>query len=152
MFFDWQIKPYSELNTNEFYDLAQLRQRVFVVEQNCPYLDLDGKDKKSYHVIGRDGKGNVVATARILHPGINYPEVSIGRVVIAGENRGSGLGNVLMQETINFCKEEFGDDVAIRISAQSYLLGYYQNHGFVSTGKQYLEDDIPHEEMIFQGS
>ncbi len=151
MYFNWQIKPYLELTTNEFHDLAQLRQRVFIVEQNCPYLDLDGKDKKSYHVIGRDGKGTIVATARILHPGMSYPEVSIGRVVIAEENRGSGLGNVLMQETMNFCKDEFGADVTIRISAQEYLLNYYKNHGFESTGKKYLEDDIPHVEMIFNG-
>ena len=88
MHLDWQIKPYSELNLNEFHDIIRLRLKAFVVEQNCTYLDLDGKDKKCYHLICRDGFGKVISTARILPPGLSYSEVSIGRVVIDEASRG----------------------------------------------------------------
>ncbi|MEN9302640.1 MAG: hypothetical protein RL264_1069 [Bacteroidota bacterium] len=144
----YQIKYFSELSTSEFHDLVAVRIRSFVVEQNCPYLELDGKDKKSYHVICRDGKGNIVATARILPPGISYGEVSIGRVVINEEIRGEGKGHELMQQCMEFCKAEFGR-VSVRISAQKHLEKFYAKHGFISTGKEYLEDNIPHVEMLF---
>lgn len=148
MHLDWQIKPYSELNLNEFHDIIRLRLKAFVVEQNCSYLDLDGKDKKCYHLICRDGVGKVVATARILHPGISYPEVSIGRVVIDESIRGNGIGHELMRQCLKFAADEFGA-VPIKISAQKHLENYYAKHAFVSTGKEYLEDNIPHIEMLF---
>jgi ElaA protein len=147
MHLDWQVKYYPELSTNEFHDIIALRLKAFVVEQNCSYLDLDGKDKKCYHLICRDGFGKVVATARILPQGISYPEVSIGRVVLDEEIRGKGIGHQLMEESMKFINEEFGV-VPIRISAQKHLENYYNKHGFVSTGKEYLEDDIPHVEML----
>lgn len=147
MHFDWRIKHYNELSVNEFHDLIQLRIDVFVVEQDCPYSDLDGKDKKSYHVICRDGKGEIAATARILPAGVSYPnDVAIGRVVVAPNHRKISLGHKLMQESLHFIKEEFGD-VSMRISAQKHLENYYQQHGFTSSGKEYLEDGIPHVEM-----
>jgi ElaA protein len=148
MVLDWQIKHFSELTTLEFHDLIALRMKVFVVEQNCPYLDLDGKDKKSYHLICRDGLGNVVATARILPPGISYPEVSIGRVAIDDKIRGLGKGHELMEKCMTFSNEEFGI-VPIRISAQKHLENYYQSHGFDVASEMYLEDNIPHIEMLY---
>lgn len=147
MHFDWQIKYYTELTTNEFHDIIALRLKAFVVEQNCSYLDLDGKDKKCYHLICRDGFGHVVATARILPPGLSYPEVAIGRVVIDQSIRGKGIGHELMTKCIQFAHEEFGV-VPIRISAQKHLESFYNKHKFVSTGNDYLEDGIPHVEML----
>jgi ElaA protein len=149
MVLDWQFKHFKELSPTEFHDIVALRVKTFVVEQNCPYLELDGKDKKSYHLICRDGLGNVVATARILPPGISYPEVSIGRVVVDESLRGKGEGHVLMEKCMQFCSEEFGNS-PVRISAQKHLESYYEKHGFSSTGKEYLEDDIPHVEMLFK--
>jgi len=147
MHLDWQVKHYPELTTNEFHDIIALRLKAFVVEQNCSYLDLDGKDKKCYHLICRDGFGKVVATARILPPGISYSEVSIGRVVIDLEIRGKGIGHQLMEQSMKFINEEFGA-VPVRISAQKHLENYYNSHNFFSTGKEYLEDEIPHVEML----
>lgn len=147
--FAWQVKYYPELTLNEFHDIIALRLKAFVVEQNCAYLDLDGKDKKSYHVICRDGYGNVVATARILPPGLSYDEVAIGRVVIDESIRGKGIGHDLMDQSMKYAQEEFGK-VPIRISAQNHLETYYNKHGFISTGKEYLEDDIPHVEMLYK--
>jgi ElaA protein len=147
MHFDWQVKHYPDLTTNEFHDIIALRLKAFVVEQNCSYLDLDGKDKKCYHLICRDGFGKVVATARILPPGIAYSEVSIGRVVLDQEMRGKGIGHQLMEQSMKFINEEFGV-VPVRISAQKHLENYYKTHNFISTGKEYLEDEIPHVEML----
>jgi ElaA protein len=147
MHLDWQVKHYPDLTTNEFHDIIALRLKAFVVEQNCSYLDLDGKDKKCYHLICRDGFGKVVATARILPPGIAYNEVSIGRVVLDQEMRGKGIGHQLMEQSMKFINEEFGV-VPVRISAQKHLENYYKSHHFISTGKEYLEDEIPHVEML----
>jgi len=145
---NFQFKHFKELSTLEFHDLIALRIKVFVIEQNCPYQDLDGKDKKSYHVICRDGKGDIVATSRILPPGLSYDEVAIGRVVVCDFIRGTGAGHALMEESMKFSKEEFGE-VPIRISAQKHLDKFYEKHGFISTGKEYLEDGIPHLEMLY---
>lgn len=147
MHLDWQFKPYKELSINEFHDIIALRLKAFVVEQNCSYLDLDGKDKKCYHLILRDGKGDVIATARIIPPGLAYEEVAIGRVVLNPEFRGTGVGIELMDRCVKFAHEEFGI-VPIRISAQKHLESFYNKTGFVSTGKEYFEDEIPHVEML----
>ncbi len=146
---DWQIKHYNDLSLNEFHDIIALRMQVFVVEQDCPYLDLDGKDKKSYHLIARNGKGDVIATARILPPGLAYNDCAIGRVVIAEEARGQGLGHDLMDECMKYALVEFGNSPIV-ISAQKHLENYYGKHKFKSTGKEYLEDGIPHVEMKFE--
>jgi ElaA protein len=145
---DWQIKHYGDLSLNEFHDIIALRMKVFVVEQDCPYQDLDGKDKKCYHLIARNGMGDVIATARILPPGLAYDECAIGRVVIDEEARGQGLGHDLMDECMKYAIVEFGNS-PILISAQKHLENYYGKHKFVSTGKEYLEDGIPHVEMKF---
>lgn len=143
---DYQIKHYRDLTLNELHDIIALRINVFVVEQDCPYQDLDGKDKKCYHLICRNGKGSIVATARILPPGLSYDECAIGRVVIDERVRGNGIGHVLMKECTNFSDLEFGK-APIIVSAQKHLENYYEAHNFIPTGKEYLEDGIPHIEM-----
>jgi ElaA protein len=143
----WQFKHFSELTLQEFHDLVALRIAVFVVEQNCPYQELDGKDKKCYHLICRDGAGNLIATLRILPAGLSYSEVGIGRVVIAEQDRGKQIGHEMMIKALDFILNEFGK-VDIKLSAQKHLEMFYAAHNFVSTGKEYLEDGIPHVEMI----
>lgn len=145
---NWQFKHYNDLLLNEFHDILALRIQVFVVEQNCPYQELDGKDKKSYHLICRNGKGDVVGTMRILPPGVGFEEVGLGRIVLAESERGVQQGHEMMKEAMTFSMEEFGD-VAIKLSGQKHLEGFYNKHGFESTGKEYLEDGIPHVEMKY---
>tara|TARA_B100001059_G_C17412430_1_gene369121 strand:- start:120 stop:572 length:453 start_codon:yes stop_codon:yes gene_type:complete len=144
----WICKAFKELSLDEFHDIIQLREIVFVVEQDCPYLDLDGKDKDALHVFG-EYEGNIVATTRILKPGKSYDEVAIGRVVTSPTVRGMGMGKQLMEESMKFVQLHFGK-VPIRISAQTYLLKYYKSFGFLETGKEYLEDNIPHLEMLYK--
>ena len=146
MVLNWDIKYYNDLTINEFHDIIALRLNAFVVEQNCAYLDLDGKDKKSYHLICRNGMGDIVATARILPPGLSYDEAAIGRVVIDEKIRGKGIGHDLMKKSVEFALIEFGNS-PIQISAQKHLEKYYEQHEFYSTGNEYLEDGIPHVEM-----
>lgn len=124
-----------------------LRARVFVVEQDCPYQDPDHKDPQSYHLWGTDNLGHVVAYARIVKPGVSYNEVSIGRVVVAPEYRGSGMGVELMQETMRMVEQFYGP-VPIRLSGQCYLERFYNDLGFETVSEEYMEDDIPHVEML----
>lgn len=146
---NYQIKHYSELTVNEFHDLIALRIDTFIIEQNCPYQELDGKDKNSYHLIGKDDSNNLLSTARILPEGISYPEVSIGRVVVSKTKRGIGEGHTIMKVCMDFIKDKFGD-VAVRLSAQAHLEKFYNSHQYISTGKTYLEDGIPHVEMLYK--
>lgn len=142
----WSWKTFDELSTKELYEFMVLRQEVFVVEQSCHYLDADGKDVDSFHLMGYEGD-NMVAYARIVKPGISYVEVAIGRVVTAKSVRGQGIGITLMNKTLEHIALEYGD-VPVRLSAQTYLLKYYEKYGFKSTGKEYYEDEIPHTEML----
>lgn len=142
-----RIKHFSKLTAKEFHDILQLRIDVFVVEQNCPYPELDGKDLVAYHFIGINEEGETIATCRILPQGISYPEISIGRFATAKKVRQEGFGFKMMEEVLQFIELEFGK-VAIRISAQKYLVNFYSKLGFFSTGIEYLEDDIPHVEML----
>lgn len=144
-----EFKPFSELTLNEFHDIIQLRIEVFVVEQDCPYQDLDGKDKKCYHMICRNGPGDLVGTLRILPAGLAYKEIAIGRVVLNQSVRGANQGHSIMKKAMKFIAEEFGES-AIRISAQKHLEKFYASHQFKSTGKEYLEDGIPHIEMLYE--
>lgn len=143
-----EIKHYSELTTDEFHDIIALRIAVFVVEQDCPYQELDGLDKDAYHLIIKDGN-KTIATTRILKKGVAYPEIAIGRVVSSPEHRHLKLGYQLMEMSMNFIREEL-QETAVRLSAQSHLVNYYGKYGFQSTGKEYLEDGIPHTEMLFK--
>lgn len=128
------------------YRILALRADVFVVEQACAYQDLDGKDEHSYWVWAEDENGTVHATARLLPAGISYKEISIGRVCTSLESRRTGLGKSLMQECLNQCERIWGKQT-ITISAQQYLLKFYNELGFVEEGEMYLEDDIPHLKM-----
>ena len=149
MHLNFTCLPFPELTPYELYEILSLRQEVFVVEQNCPYLDTDGKDQLSYHLMGRNEKGQLVAYTRLLPQGLAYPEYSsIGRVVNAPSVRGVGIGRVHMHKSIEMCLHLFGKR-PIKIGAQTYLLRFYESLGFVSTGEDYLEDGIPHTKMIY---
>ena len=144
------VRPFNDLSLRELYEIGRLRQEVFIVEQNCPYVDFDGKDFDCHHLMFWDENGDLVAYARLVPIGISYThEPSIGRVITSQKARGSGLGIELMHVAIRACHSLWGQQ-AIRISAQTYLLAFYNNLGFVSTGKEYLEDDIPHTEMLLK--
>lgn len=128
------------------YEILQLRNRVFVVEQNCVYDDTDDKDLHCYHLCGYVDE-QLVAYARIVPPGISYEEPSIGRVVTHPKHRKYGYGKMLMKTAIEETRHQF-NATSIRISAQEYLLKFYSELGFTNTGKSYLEDGIPHAEML----
>jgi ElaA protein len=145
----WSMKKFNELSLDELYDMIALRIEVFVIEQNCPYQDLDGKDKLSYHLLGKDVENNIVATLRILPQGISYKEVSIGRVVTSEKIRPWKKGHDLMKTAMDFITDTFPNE-NVRLSAQSHLVTYYEKHNFVETGKEYLEDGIPHSEMLYE--
>ncbi len=143
----WSWLRWDELGVDELHDALALRARVFVVEQNCPYLDVDGLDRASRHLLGRDDAGTLVAYLRAVEPGRKYAEPAIGRVVTAPDARGAGLGHALIAEGLARCAEVWPGR-AIRISAQAHLQRYYARHGFQTVGEPYLEDDIPHVEML----
>lgn len=144
---NWNFKPYSELSLNEFHDAIALRMKVFIIEQNCTYQDLDGLDKECYHLLTTNQKNEVVGTARIIPPGLLYPAAGIGRIVLDESVRGGNHGHELMKQCMQFIFTTFGQ-VDMKLSAQKHLEKYYNQHGFLSTGKEYLEDEIPHVEMI----
>jgi ElaA protein len=142
----WIVKTFDELTTKELYEVLQLRAEVFVVEQDCPYQDIDDKDMESYHVLGYSAT-YIAAYTRIVKPGISYPEIAIGRVVVSPKNRGERLGRQVMERSIDYIELELKKQ-PIRLSAQSHLQKFYSDLGFVCTGKEYLEDGIPHVEML----
>lgn len=144
---EWRCKAFADLSPKELHRMLSLRCAVFIIEQNCPYLDPDYKDETGLHVMGWDGE-EIVACARILPAGVSYDEVSIGRVATASAVRRTGAGKILMKKTMEFIRDAYGD-VPVRISAQSYLQKFYEGFGFKRTEKaEYLEDDIPHVEML----
>jgi len=145
MALQWKIKRFEELSAHELYDLLKLRSEIFVVEQNCVYLDLDGKDKVALHLLG-EFEGKIVAYSRLFKPGISFDNASIGRVVVDANFRDRKWGHDLMREAIAGIKHYFGES-QITIGAQLYLKKFYESHGFVKTSEMYLEDDIPHIEM-----
>lgn len=144
---NWYTKSFDELNTIELYKILQLRCAVFIVEQNCPYQDLDDKDLKAIHLWSSDNDGNITAYCRLLPAGISYTEPSIGRVVTATIARNMGLGRVLMQRAISFIHDTWNQPT-IRISAQLYLDKFYTSLGFETVSEPYMEDDIPHIAML----
>ena len=143
----WTLKAFDDLTPTELYAILQLRSEVFVVEQNCVFQDMDNKDQQSFHLMGwQDNK--LVASTRLLPKGLGFDEISIGRVVTSKLVRRTGVGKLLMQESIAQLDKLFGKQ-PIRIGAQCYLLEFYKSLGFVPEGEIYLEDDIEHIEMIF---
>ena len=141
----FKIKRFNELSSAELYSLLQLRSEVFVVEQNCIYQDIDGKDEKALHILGHYNDG-LVAYSRIFNKGYYFNEASIGRVIVTPKYRNKKFGNDLMRVSIEAIKENF-NETAITISAQAYLKKFYESHGFIQTSEMYLEDDIPHIQM-----
>lgn len=145
MSLQWKIKRFTALSVQELYDLLQLRSEVFIVEQNCVYQDIDGKDQTALHLIGEyDFK--IVAYARLFQAGDYFEQSSIGRVIVGMNYRDKKWGHDLMREAIAGIEAHF-KTTKITISAQLYLQQFYESHGFVKTSEMYLEDDIPHIEM-----
>jgi len=144
----WNFKHFSELSAIEWYAIAKKRIEVFIIEQECQYLDLDNKDLDAYHIYGTENE-EVVAYTRLLDRGVSYEEVSIGRVLVTKKNRGTGLGHELMHKTIQFSEATYGKN-DIRISAQQHLADFYEVHSFKRITKMYLEDNIPHVGMLRQ--
>lgn len=142
----WRFVPFTELNTLDLYELLQLRSEVFVVEQACAFQDLDGADTEAMHLLGvKDGR--LAAYARCFAAGVKFSEASIGRVVTHASARGGGIGHVLMKEAVDSLQRHWGAQ-AIRIGAQARLEKFYNQHGFVQNGEPYIEDGIPHIEML----
>ncbi len=143
--FSWHVKSFDELSLNQLYQILQIRQKVFVVEQACSYIDADGADKKSLH-LWAERNGEICAYCRLLPAGMKYTEASIGRVLTSSEYRNIGLGKTLMVLAMQVIETRFAT-TSIRISAQDYLISFYENLGFQATSKKYFEDQIPHTEM-----
>ncbi len=147
---EWFVKKMDEMDVHTLYDILELRMRVFIIEQQCFYEELDQKDHDATHVYAKDDSGKIVAYLRVLGHSVSFDEVSIGRVVVHPEARKDGLGRVLMHKGIEVVKTLYGD-TPIRISAQAYLQKFYESIGFIAVSDVYLEDDIPHVEMKRQG-
>ena len=144
---NWQYFRFPALGVDDVYDMLALRSRVFVVEQACIFLDADGVDRDSGHLLGRDEAGLLQGYLRIVDPGIKYSEPSLGRVITAPQTRGTGLGRVLVAEGVARCTAAWPGQ-ATRIGAQSRLEAFYGEFGFVRDGADYIEDGIPHCEMV----
>lgn len=143
---EWLCLKFNDLSNLQLYSITQLREKVFIVEQDCPYLDADGKDIKAKHLMGFE-KDQLMAYARLLPPGVSYEEISIGRFITDESIRGIGAGKELMKKCLEQMNKDFpGQD--IRISAQKYLFRFYNSFGFKQVGEEYLEDGIPHIEML----
>ncbi len=142
----WFLKDWAELTKDELYEMLALRVEVFVIEQNCPYQEVDGKDKKSRHLFALGESGKCLACLRLVKPGVSYKEWSIGRVVTTSSMRKTGLGIELMNQAMMYFKDL--ENPPVRISAQSHLQKFYEKFGFIKVSEEYLEDDIPHIEML----
>ncbi|PLX34350.1 MAG: GNAT family N-acetyltransferase [Clostridiales bacterium] len=140
------IKRFEEFSLRDFYEIIKIREEVFIVEQTCVYQECDGKDRKAFHLACMEN-GKVSAYLRILDKGVSYDEVSIGRVLVKKEYRGRGLGKKLLEKAIEFIENELNEN-EIRISAQEYLTDFYGSFGFETVSDMYLEDGIPHVEML----
>lgn len=145
--FSWILKPFDRLTPAELYAVLRLRSRVFVVEQQCVYLDTDNKDQEAFHLLGMQD-GDLVAYARLFAPGIYYQEAAIGRIVTAPEVRGMGVGKSLVEKSLEIAQRLYGE-VPVRIGAQRHLEAFYGEFGFRADGEPYLEDGIPHVGMVF---
>lgn len=142
----WLCKDFNELSTEELYSILQLRTEIFVVEQNCVFQDMDGKDEDAYHLMCYEDD-RLIAYTRLLPAGKSYRECSIGRVVTKKTKRGTGIGKELMAISIQYCYRLFGKS-PIRIGAQLYLEKFYSSFGFKKESDIYIEDGIPHIEMV----
>lgn len=146
----WSCREFAALSAKDVYAVLKLRAEIFIVEQNCAYLDPDGDDQAAWHVMGTR-EGQLVAYTRLLPPGIKYESCSIGRVVTSDSIRGEGFGRALMVKSIEYCQQMWPQH-AITISAQHYLEDFYISLGFNTESEPYLEDDIPHVRMCLPHS
>ncbi len=144
----WKLKAFDELTNIELYNILKERTLVFVVEQNCPYLEIDGKDPYSYHLFKEDN-GEIIAYSRILPAGVSYQEASIGRVFVKKEYRGQGIAEELLKNSLDFIQNEL-KETNVKIQAQDYLRKFYNSFGFQTISETYLEDNIPHVDMLLQ--
>lgn len=140
------LKPFNELTVHQLYQILKLRSAVFVLEQQCLYQDMDDKDQQCHHLMLFEDD-QLAAYTRLLPAGLSFDEVSIGRVITNPAFRGKGLARKLMEQSIEGCYHLFGKQ-PIRIGAQLYLKDFYRSLGFMQQGEMYLEDDIPHVEML----
>jgi ElaA protein len=146
---EWQTLEFRQLTVEWLYAVLRLRQQVFVVEQDCAYLDLDNLDQHAIHMLcGRDGQ--LLAYQRCLAPGLSYPESSLGRIVVCPSQRGQQLGKALVQRGIKYNRSRW-PQTGIRINAQAHLQPFYSQFGFIAEGDEYLEDNIPHRQMLYTG-
>jgi ElaA protein len=142
----WQLTCLHDLSVQQLYAVLQLRTEVFVVEQNCVFQDMDGADDKAMHLLGTQAD-KLVAYARCFHAGIQFREASIGRVITHASLRGTGAGHALMRQAMGSMQTLWGVQ-PIRIGAQAHLEKFYQQHGFAAASAPYIEDGIPHIEML----
>ena len=146
---NWSIKKFNQLDINNLYSILKLRSEVFVLEQKCPYLDIDEKDQKALHIFSLDNKDDCIAYGRILKPDDYYKNyTAITRIVIRKKDRNKQLGYELVKKLIEICKENYKEK-KIKISAQKHLQSFYEKCGFVFKGENYLEDEIPHCAMYY---
>lgn len=143
----WQCLRFEDLTNLQLYSILQARSTVFVLEQNCPYLDADGADLNCHHLCAWTEDGKLAAYLRIVPPGLKYAEASLGRVITSNFARGTGIGKQLLTRGVEQCVALYPSH-SIRIGAQQYLEKFYQSFGFVTVSDMYLEDDIPHVEML----
>ncbi|AWZ49971.1 GNAT family N-acetyltransferase (plasmid) [Clostridiaceae bacterium 14S0207] len=145
---NWNLKKFKELNVEEIYKILTLRNEIFIVEQECAYLDCDDKDLNSYHLFSEEN-GEIIAYLRILEKGVSYDEISIGRVAVKKNYRGKGISREMLLKAIDFVENNLNEDT-IKIQAQAYLLNFYSSLGFKAVSEEYLEDNIPHIDMLYK--
>jgi ElaA protein len=144
----WALKPFDRLTPNELYQLLRLRSEVFVVEQQCIYLDEDNRDQHAFHLMGWQSQ-MLAAYSRLFKPGDYFEEASIGRIITAPEMRHKGIGRSLVKKSIEITRRLYGN-IPVKIAAQYYLRAFYRSFGFQTAGEIFLEDGIEHIEMILQ--
>lgn len=145
---EWVLKQFNQLSLDELYGIVQLRLEVFVVEQNCPYQDMDGKDQGAYHLFLKDNDV-IVAALRVLPENVAYDEMAIGRLIVKEAYRGQKIAKAMMEKAIEFITDDLGKD-KIRLSGQAYLTDFYIGLGFKKVSEEYLEDGIKHYEFLYE--
>ena len=140
-------KTFNELTTDELYKILRLRNEVFILEQECPYQDIDDKDSESYHMFLKENN-EIIAYLRIIKKGISYKQISIGRVVVKKDYRFKGIAKDMLLKCLDFIENNLGEK-EIKIQAQSYLYEFYSSLGFKKISDIYLEDNIPHMDMLY---
>ena len=142
----FEIKEFNQLSTTELYSILKIRQEVFIIEQNCNYLDCDGLDLKAIHMSLNRG-GELIAYLRMIKPNILSENIVLGRILVSINERNKNIGKEMMLQVINFLEKQY-PNLSIEMSAQSYLIDFYNQFGFNIIGEEYLDDNIPHMKMI----